>query len=423
MFFLPDTAYRIALKTADNCRLFADCNVAGNKVHPVAGTEVCAAIPAATGTVVRAALTTTALTNAALTIAIRAFIVAALLLLWPMPAQVAAANRDQPPTIAVSIKPLHSLVSAVTDGVTEPVLLLDGFSSPHTTPLKPSTRRHVQNADIVVWVGAGVEVFLARIVENLILDQESRHQKSTQQENRQQENGLEESGQTHVVTFSQIEGLQRWPFRIDAHGLPHSAIQKHTDSKDNHDEQHQHSGHTADGHAGDDDFHYWLDPRNAMRLVQHLSAVLAERDPANAERYARNTESLLQKLRDVDQELDELLAGLSGISYLVFHDSFQYLERRYNLHRALVIAEQPEVSPGARRLKKILRRIEAENVKCLFTEPQFPARVVTMLQRDSSVDLATLDPLASDFDAGPDLYPQWILQLGQTIHGCLAGGE
>jgi len=371
----------------------------------VAGTEVCAAIPAATGTVVRAALTTTALTNAALTIAIRAFIVAALLLLWPMPAQVAAANRDQPPTIAVSIKPLHSLVSAVTDGVTEPVLLLDGFSSPHTTPLKPSTRRHVQNADIVVWVGAGVEVFLARIVENLILDQESRHQKSTQQENRQQENGLEESGQTDVVTFSQIEGLQRWPFRIDAHGLPHSAIQKHTDSKDNHDEQHQHSGHTADGHAGDDDFHYWLDPRNAMRLVQHLSAVLAERDPANAERYARNTESLLQKLRDVDQELDELLAGLSGISYLVFHDSFQYLERR------------------ARRLKKILRRIEAENVKCLFTEPQFPARVVTMLQRDSSVDLATLDPLASDFDAGPDLYPQWILQLGQTIHGCLAGGE
>lgn len=417
MFFLSDTTYRIALKAADICRLFAVRNVAGDTVYPLPCAEDCAAASAeghtAAGAATRVASSTTggAVCRAASGFAICTLIVAMLLVLWPIAARSAAV--DQPPTIAVSIKPLHSLVAAVTDGVTEPVLLLDGFSSPHTTPLKPSTRRRVQNADVLVWVGAGVEVFLARIVDDLLLRQESRQQESTQQE----------SGQTRVVTFSQIDGLKRWPFRLDAHEFSPSAMQKPEASKGTDKEQHQHAGHAADDHVGDDDFHYWLDPRNAMRLVEHLSVVLAERDPANAERYARNADSLLQKLRDVDRQLEELLGGLSGISYLVFHDSFQYLERRYHLHRALVIAEQPEVSPGARRLKRILQRIEAENVKCLFTEPQFPARVVSMLQRDSSVDLATLDPLASDFDAGPDLYSQWILQLGQTIHGCLVGGE
>lgn len=313
----------------------------------------------------------------------------------------AAAEAGKPPTIAVSIKPLHSLVSAVTRGVTEPVLLLDGYSSPHTTPLKPSTRRRVQDADVLVWVGSGVEVFLARVVADLTASRQD--------------------AQTRVVTFSEVDGIERLPFRIDNHD--HAPVANHGPAAS--------AGTAGDGHDDHEsvavesydnvDFHYWLDPHNAMRLTEHLVTVLAERDPANAERYAANAAILLQRLREVDRHLEELLGGLSAVAYLVFHDSFQYFEQRYGLHRALVIAEQPEVSPGARRLKKILQRVRDENVKCLFTEPQFPARVVSMLQRDSAVDLATLDPLASSFSAGPELYPQWILELGETIHGCLTG--
>ena len=153
-----------------------------------------------------------------------------------------------------------------------------------------------------------------------------------------------------------------------------------------------------------------------MYLAEYLSDI----DSSNAESYDNNAQQMLATLSQLDQQLELLLGGLADVPFLVFHDSFQYLEKRYQLHRALVIAEQPEVQPGARRLKRILQRVESQQVKCLFTEPQFPARVLSMLQRDSSVEVATLDPLASGHDAGPDLYADWLLELGQTMHDCLS---
>ena len=333
-------------------------------------------------------------------------------LAWPSVAHAAEVSSDSSstdgdgsPSIVVSIKPLHSLVAAVTRGVTDPVLLFEGFSSPHTAQLKPSMMRTLHSADLLVWVGAGIEVFLERVVADL-------------------------DPQSAVIAFAQIEGIQRWPFRFDQHGHGHSGstefVRQSTDDasdtvvvKDNVSDN-VNDGHQAQASGLDEvDYHFWFDPQNATRLVTYLSEYLAEIDPVNATVYKSNAQHTVMKLSQLDQQLETLLSDVSDVPYLVFHDSYQYMERRYGLHRALVIAEQPEVQPGAKRLKQILQQVESQNVKCLFTEPQFPAKVVSMLQRDSSVDVATLDPLASRFAAGPDLYAQWMLQLGQTVHECL----
>ncbi len=305
-----------------------------------------------------------------------------------------AGSSANVPTIAVSIKPLHSLVAAVTHGVSEPMLLFDGFSSPHTATLKPSMLRRLHSADVLVWVGTGIEVYLARVVADLNTD-------------------------TQVVSFGQVDGVRHLPFRFDQH---HHAHDEHTGTEDQEgadEEHHEHSQATPEPESID--YHFWLDPHNARQLVIHLSASLADIDPANAQIYESNARQMLDRLNQLDQQLNDLLANLSDVPYLVFHDSFQYLEQRYGLRRAMVIAEQPEIQPGARRLKTILRQVQEKNVKCLFAEPQFPAKVVSMLQRDSSVEVATLDPLASRYDAGPDLYATWLLELGQTLHDCLAG--
>ena len=52
--------------------------------------------------------------------------------------------------IVVSIKPLHSLVCALTKGVTNPTLLLDGYFSPHHVQLVPSQVQAMQKAKAVV---------------------------------------------------------------------------------------------------------------------------------------------------------------------------------------------------------------------------------------------------------------------------------
>ena len=70
-------------------------------------------------------------------------------------------------SVLVTIKPVHSIVASVTKGVSEPALLLDGTVSPHLDRIKPSTLRALRKADLVVWVGEGVETFLSSAIAQL----------------------------------------------------------------------------------------------------------------------------------------------------------------------------------------------------------------------------------------------------------------
>ena len=69
--------------------------------------------------------------------------------------------------VIASIKPLHSLVSYVMDGVGKPGILVDGSSSPHTFQLKPSHAEMLQEAEIVFWIGEDLESFLESPLESI----------------------------------------------------------------------------------------------------------------------------------------------------------------------------------------------------------------------------------------------------------------
>ncbi len=71
-------------------------------------------------------------------------------------------------TVAVSIKPLHSLISGLLDGTgNEPSLILAGASSPHAYSLKPSDARKLNAARIIFWIGPGLESFLEKPLQSL----------------------------------------------------------------------------------------------------------------------------------------------------------------------------------------------------------------------------------------------------------------
>ena len=71
------------------------------------------------------------------------------------------------PNVVVSIYPLHSLAASVMEGIAKPILLLESVTSPHNFALKPSQARLLQSADLIIWIGEGMEYPLTRFVENL----------------------------------------------------------------------------------------------------------------------------------------------------------------------------------------------------------------------------------------------------------------
>ena len=154
-----------------------------------------------------------------------------------------AATAKADVNVVASIKPVHSLVAAVMEGVGTPYLIVEGAASPHTYALKPSQAAKLQNADIVFWVGDQLEAFLEKPIEGIATKATS-------------------------VTLIESHGLNQIKFReggaFDSHDHDDHAEDKHDDhghndhAKDKHDEhghddhaEHKHDDHGHDDHAND----------------------------------------------------------------------------------------------------------------------------------------------------------------------------
>jgi hypothetical protein len=99
-----------------------------------------------------------------------------------------AAPAAHAPNVLVSIKPLHSIVAAVMEGVATPELLLTGAASPHSYALKPSDARKIARADVIFWTGPVLETFLETPLANL-------------------------APRARVVALSDVQGVTRLPAR------------------------------------------------------------------------------------------------------------------------------------------------------------------------------------------------------------------
>lgn len=320
-------------------------------------------------------------------------IVLMLVIMFSMPASQSAAAE---PRVVVSLKPVHSLIAGVMDGVAIPELLLAGGESPHSYTLRPSQARMLARADVLFWVGPGLEGFLVKPLQSL-------------------------GNRTRVVTLTEAPGMQLLPVRSggvwEAHGdQGHSHDHHGTPGKQNKEGSHQHS---HDHSRQTMDTHLWLDPQNGQQIVRLAAAELARHFPAHQARFAANAEALVTRLAALDNELRQQLSGLRGRPYIVFHDAYQYLEARYDLSAAGAITLSPEVAPGALRLRTIRQTIRERQAACVFSEPQFEPRLVATAIEGSGARQGVLDPMGADLPAGPENYFQLMRQLANSLRVCL----
>ena len=281
--------------------------------------------------------------------------------------------------VVASIKPVYALVAGVMRGVAEPVLLIRGGASPHDFSLRPSEARAIYKAELVFWVGDHLESFLSKML------------RSTKARN---------------VALAQIPG-------IELLGLREGGL---WDSQGSHERHHEHQQ-----HAGDYDPHIWLDPHNAVVMVRAIEAALADLDPDHQDRYRDNAAELIARLHTLDAALAERLASIKDKPYIVFHDGYQYFERRYGLAAAGSVTLDPEKKTGARRISEIRRRIDENRIVCVFSEPQFEPALVRVLIENTSVGTGVLDPVGGTLAAGPDAYFQLMNNLADNLYACLAG--
>jgi zinc transport system substrate-binding protein len=311
-------------------------------------------------------------------------------------------------TVMASIKPVHSLVASIMQGVGEPALIVEGGASPHTYSLKPSQASALQDADVVFWVGHELEAFLEKPLETL-------------------------GSKAMAVSLLDADGVTRLPFR---EGGPFEAHVHEGEDGHDHGEKsagahdHDHGEEAAkkkdDGHAHDDhahegfDAHAWLDPRNAAAFVDTISATLSAKDPANAATYAANAAALKQKLSDLETEIDTTLEPVRGKGFVVFHDAYQYFENRFGMSASGSITVSPEAMPGAARLGEIRAKVKELGATCVFSEPQFEPKLVSVVIEGTRARTGVLDAEGSTEPAGTDQYFFLMRNIAKSLRDCLA---
>ncbi len=319
------------------------------------------------------------------------------------------AHSADAPVVVTSIKPVHSLVAAIMQGIGKPELIVDGAASPHTYTMKPSNASALQSAKVVFWVGPGLEAFLEKPLEALGTD-------------------------ASIAELDKAQGLTKLKFReggaFEAHddGDEHEA-HDHGKEADGHDhtaeagdhDAHDHDAHEHDDHGhGEFDTHLWLDPMNAKAMADEITTTLVAADPANALTYQANAKALDDRLDALDVEIAGIVSPVKDKPFIVFHDAYQYFEHRYKVRVAGSITVSPETIPGAERISEIHKKVGDLGATCVFAEPQFQPRLVDVVLEGTKAKAGVLDPEAATLDAGPELYFQLMRGIANNMKDCLS---
>lgn len=303
--------------------------------------------------------------------------------------------------VATTIKPVHALVAQVMEGVGTPTLLVRGAASPHTYALKPSDARALNRADVFFRVSETVEPFTRKIVSAL-------------------------PKSVRTVTLAEAPGIELLDVRtgetFEKHDHAHEADggdghddhgHDHADHGHDHGDHHDHASETRDGHV-------WLDPENARKMVAEIARVLSEASPADAEKFKTNAARADAALVALEAEIARDLAPLKGKPFVVFHDAFQYFEHRFGLDAVGSITVSPETQPSAKRLTEIRQKLAALSASCVFSEPQFQAKLVAAVIEGTSARSGTLDPEGALIEPGPGAYAALLQNLAAGLKSCLA---
>ncbi|WFW29765.1 MAG: zinc ABC transporter substrate-binding protein [Wolbachia endosymbiont of Menacanthus eurysternus] len=265
--------------------------------------------------------------------------------------------------IIATIKPIHSLVASVTDGVLKPLLIAHTTTSIHDHILKPSDVSNLESSDIIFYIDDNLETFVKTFAKN----------------------------NKKLVQLSKAVNLL--------------SVRPHLFSK--------HIIHIQD----EKDMYIWLSPENAKHMILFISTTLSDIDKENSYKYKQNA---IKTIKRIEQETEKILKELNNFKnkkYIVIHDTYQYYEKYFHLnHPSALLSIEEDAYIGMKSLMKLRKIIKEEDIKCIFTSLQEDKIKSKSLPNNAKVII--LDPIGLNINPGKDAYLNIINEITQNFKSC-----
>lgn len=293
------------------------------------------------------------------------------------------ANRDtnQALNVKTSIYPLQYLVERIVGEKLNVSSLTGPGVDAHSLELSPKAVAELGQADAVIYLSG---------FQNAVDDA------TAQSEN------------PRILDISHALEL------MEGHGHSHDhgkEDRNHDHGKEEHNHDHDKEDHK---HAHAVDPHFWLDLHQMIKAGNNIADFFAKIDPENAETYKNRAKELEKDLEQLSEEMHSGLAKCQVKTFVVSHEAFGYLAKETGLEQVGVSGLDPEVTPSVARIEEVKKVIQEKSVKTIYLEVNVSPRVLESLAKDLGIEVAVLDPIATQNDPNSD-YLQLMRKNLETL--------
>ncbi|MEQ8939011.1 MAG: zinc ABC transporter substrate-binding protein, partial [Gammaproteobacteria bacterium] len=144
-----------------------------------------------------------------------------------------------------------------------------------------------------------------------------------------------------------------------------------------------------------DDPHVWTRPNNVIAIARSIGQELSKLDSNNTDRYQQATTSFIQRLSELDQQIGKLTRDLSKRKLIVSHPAWSFYAAEYGFEQISI--EQNGKDIQASSLRNLIRQAQQDNIKAVFTQPQFNDKAARIIATELGGKVYSLDPLAYDY--------------------------
>lgn len=288
-------------------------------------------------------------------------------------------------SVVTTIFPLADIAEELGGDKVNVSYLLPPGASPHTFEPTVDQARLVSEADLFVFIGAGLDNWAVKLAESagsgLML--------------------LDLSDSVSLLQAASYTVLEQSGDREDNHNQVDHAHEHEEEPLTADDDQHSDDLHDH----GPDDPHFWLDPVIVRDgIIPAINGALTLLDPEEEAYFNELAENYKQELNLLHQEIESKLSSVQNRRFIAFHSAWNYFAHRYNLEEIAVIALFPGQEPSAGWMAELIELVDSNSITALFSEAQFPPALAERIAEESGLSLLELDPLGGPSIEGRESY-------------------
>lgn len=256
--------------------------------------------------------------------------------------------------IVATLFPQYDFAKQIGGDKVNVTLLLPPGTESHTYDPTPQDMVNINNSSLFIYTGEEMEPW----AENLISGMKN------------EINVLDLSTTVNLINSEEFEE-------------EHSSNENH--EHDNHDEVNK----SSESHVHTYDPHIWLNPLNAIQMVNSITEQLCRIDPENADYYKNNASEYIKEIQQLDSEFENVVNSSTN-KKIAFGGAFAYayFVERYNIE--FISAYQTcgeSTEPSTTQVKEVIDYINENNIPVIFYKEYTTGNVAKTISENTNAQM------------------------------------